>query len=136
MIVEVRAIEISPAGKAFSAPRVVRIAAAEVKLSYEIVWKRVLPGMTPRDCEIRLSTPEGRHRVTVVAVAKSGVARPAHAGDGREVAHKPVEVSAGRPTAFAVNVPDTFRKPYWLCCFIADGQGVLTDPPIKHMKVG
>lgn len=136
MAVGVRAIEISAAGKAFSAPRVIRVATADVKLSYDIAWKPVLPGMTPRDCEIRLSTPAGRHRVTIVAVGKAGIARPAHPGDGRELAREPVDVSAGSQTAFTVNVPKTFRKPFWLCCFIADGQGVLTDPPIKHMKVG
>ena len=136
MVVAVSAIEISAEGKAFSAPRFVQVAAAEVKLSYDIAWKAVLPGMTPRDCEIRLSAPQGRQHVTVVAVAKAGIARPAHPGDGREIGRKTVEVSAGSLATFGVNVPKTFRKPYWLCCFIAEGQGVLTDPPIKHMKVG
>ncbi len=137
MVIEVRAVEISPAGKAMSAPRVVQIAAADIKLSYDIAWKPVLPGMTARECEIRVSTLEGRHRVTVVAVAKAGIARPAHPGDGHEVARKPVEVSAGSQSVFSVKVPKEVRKPYWLCCFIADGgNGALIDPPIKHMKVG
>ena len=50
--IEVRAIEISPAGDALSGPRVVEVAAASRRLRYEVIWKPVLPGATPRSCEV------------------------------------------------------------------------------------
>ncbi len=137
MIVEIRAVEIGTAGEATSAPRVIRAAAADSRLSYDVLWKPVLPGMTARVGEVRVSTPEGCHQVTVVAVAKAGIARPAHPSDGEEVARQHVIVSADKQAVFPLNVSRKIRKPYWLCCFLADGSpGVLIDPPIKNMKVG
>jgi len=136
MAVEIRAVEVTANGDVISGPRTVQLAAADVRLCYDISWKPALPGMM-RQCEIRVSAPGGRHQVTIVAVAKAGVARPAHPADGHVLARERVSVSADRPAVFTVRYPGKFRKPYWLCCFLADGgHRVLIDPPIKHMKVG
>ena len=136
MRVEIRAIEVCPTGEAISSPQVVRIAAAQRRLSYSITWKPVLPGATRRSCDIRLTAPAGCAGVTVVATAKQGIARPSQADDGKEVARWHGDVPADGTALFPVTVPRSFRKSYWLCCFLADGSGVLVDPPISQMRVG
>ena len=136
MAVEIRAVEVTATGDVVSGPRTVQVAPADVRLCYDIVWKPALPGMA-RPCEVRVTVPGGHHQVTIVAVAKAGVARPAHPADGHELARERVTVSPDRPAVFTVKYPGKLRKPYWLCCFLADGgHGLLIDPPIKHMKVG
>ena len=137
MRVEIRAIEVCPTGNAISSPQVVRVTAEERRLSYAITWKPVLPGATRRACEVRLTGAADCAGVTVIATAKQGVARPAQAADGREVARWHGDVPGGQgATLFSVTVPRSFRKPYWLCCFIAGGSAVLVDPPISQMRVG
>jgi hypothetical protein len=134
--VDLRAVEIGPP-EVISNPRVIHVAAADSELWYDIAWKPVLPGMTPRVCDVRVGAPDGLHQVTVVAVAKGGVARPANASDGEEVGRAKVTVSGDHPAVFQVNVPRDIRKPYWLCCFVVDNDHqVMIDPPIKQMKVG
>lgn len=136
MRVEIRAVEVCPTGNAISSPQVVRIAVAQRTVSYAITWKPVLPGATRRACDVRLTAPAGCAGVTVVATAKPGVARPSQADDGQEVARWHGDVPGDGAALFPVAVPRSFRKPYWLCCFIADGSDVLVDPPISQMKVG
>ena len=137
--VEVRAIEVCPTGDAMSGARVVQVTGSERRLSYEIVWKPAIPGVgTRRVCTVRLKTENSCRGVTVVAIAKPGVVRPMHAGDGQEVARWHGDVGAGSVSTgggafFDVTVPRKFRKPYWLCCFLDDG--VLADPAIAQMKV-
>ena len=134
--VEVCAVEIGPPD-VIASPRVIRVPAVGAALSYDIAWKPVLPGLTARECQVRVDALSGRHEATILAVAKTGVARPARADDGMVVAQARVKVSADLPAAFPVTVPKNIRKPYWLCCFLADGgEGTLIDPPVTHMKVG
>lgn len=80
---------------------------------------------------------DGSGSAAVVVVAKRGVVRPTHRDDGAQVQSWRGAVPADGPAAIPVTVPREFRKPYWLCCFLADdASGVLADPPIKQMKVG
>jgi hypothetical protein len=72
----------------------------------------------------------------VVAIAKHGIARPSSAADGQEVARWQGTLPAAGTALLAVTVPKPVRKPYWMCCFLVGGSGVLTDPPISHMRVG
>jgi hypothetical protein len=74
--------------------------------------------------------------VLVRVIAASGSIMPTRAGDGVTILETTLNLAPGVCAEHKAEVPKSFKKPYWVRCFLAGGPGRLIDPPIGDLKEG
>lgn len=74
--------------------------------------------------------------VLVRVIAASGSIMPTRPGDGVTILETTLNLAPGVAAEHKAEVPKSFKKPYWVRCFLAGGPGRLIDPPIGDLKEG
>jgi hypothetical protein len=133
--VEVRAV-ITVAGKSFSSPPMSAHIAhvAETPIRYRV--SNTGPSVGPlggRRKKVVFTPDQPCSGVRVVMIASQGPVMPMSASDGVPILDAVIPES-GAPAEFKATVPSSFRKPFWVRCFVAAGQARLIDPPIASLK--
>jgi len=77
---------------------------------------------------------QGCSGVRVIMVARHGPVLPTSADQGIPILDATLSLRPGVPEEFAVAVPGSVRKPFWVRCFAVAGQARLIDPPVKRLK--
>lgn len=89
-----------------------------------------------RKKKVTFTASQGCTDVKVRVVARPGQVMPTRPGDGVPVLETTLTLSPGVPAEYQVSVPKSVRKPFWVRCFVVDGQATLAHPPISAQKEG
>ncbi|GAB3170818.1 hypothetical protein GCM10027059_37900 [Myceligenerans halotolerans] len=122
--------------KAHLGPPVVRTVdsggGAEVR--YQVASSPSLGRWGGRSKEVTFTAPRDCSGVRVVMVASRGVVKPLTVDDGVPILDRRLDLRAGVPHVESVRVPAGFSRPYWVLCFITEGNARLVDPPTSFLK--
>jgi hypothetical protein len=132
--VEVRAV-ITVGGKSFTSPPVSADVAhvAETPIRYQV--SNAGPSVGPlggRRKKATFTVNPPCPGVRVVMVARQGPVMPMSAADGVVILDTALPGSGS--AEFRASVPGSFKKPFWVRCFVVAGQARLVDPPIASLK--
>jgi hypothetical protein len=132
---EVRAV-ITVAGKPFTSPPVTADIAHAVETEIRYYVSNTAPRVGPlggRRKTVTFTADQPCPGVRVVMIACPGPVMPMQASDGVPILDT-VLSGSGALAEFKVAVPGSFRKPFWVRCFVAAGQARLIDPPVTSLK--
>lgn len=134
--VEVRAV-ITVAGRQFTSPPVsadiTHLADAPVRYQVANIGLSAGP-FGGKKKRVAFTADQGCSGVRVVMIARQGPVMPVSAADGVPILDTWLSLSPGKPGEFTAAVPSTYRKPFWVRCFVVAGRARLVDPPVSTLK--
>lgn len=134
--VEVRAV-ITVAGKQFTSPPVSAdiTQLADTPVRYQVANIGLSAGpFGGKKKRVTFTADQGCSDVRVVMIARQGPVMPVSASEGVPVLDTRLSLSPGKPGEFTAAVPSTYRKPFWVRCFVVAGPARLIDPPVSTLK--
>ncbi len=133
--IEVRAMILAD-GVSYSSPPVQQVvsSAGEAEISYSVAASAAIGPFGGRSKKVTFRSAEGCAGVHVQMVAQPGRVMPDSARAGQVILDTTLALPPGMPSEHQVTVPRAVKRPYWVRCFVVDGQARLVDPPISSLK--
>jgi hypothetical protein len=134
--IEVRAV-IAVAGKSFTSPSVSADITSNAKTSIRYVVSNTGPSVGPlggRKKKVVFIAEQPCSGIRVVMIARPGLVMPISATEGVPILDVQLPSGSGSREEFKAAVPSSIKKPFWVRCFVVDGQARLIDPPISRLK--
>ena len=134
--VEVRAV-ITVGGRSFTSPPAAAEIAqlTETPIRYQV--SNIVPSVGPlggRKKRLTFIAEQACGAVRVVMIARQGPVLPTSASDGVRILDTTLRLRQGVPEELKAAVPGSIRKPFWVRCFVVEGQARLIDPHITTLK--